>query len=86
MYYRTTFFACATDGMTLQCAAYLGIAPAAMLYANHMNTISAAGIICADVWNHHRIVTVDQLGWQSLNYVRDGQAIDVAEDETVTVH
>jgi predicted aconitase with swiveling domain len=75
-----------TGGMILQCAADLGIAPAAMLYADHIDTISAAGIICAHVWNNRRIVTVDQLGWDFLNYVQDGQTIDVAEDGTVTVH
>jgi predicted aconitase with swiveling domain len=86
MYYRTTICVSTTGGIILQCAAYLGIAPAAMLYADHIDTISTAGVICSDVWNHHRIVTVDQPGWEFLNHVRNGQTINAAEDGTVTVH
>jgi hypothetical protein len=55
------------------------------IFMNFRTTISAAGIICADVWNHHRIVTGDQLGWEFLNHIQDGQTIDIAEDGTVTV-
>jgi predicted aconitase with swiveling domain len=75
-----------TGGMVLQCAASLNIAPVAILYANHIDSLSAAGIILADVWNDRQIVAVDQLGWDFLNYVQDGQTVDIAEDGTVTVH
>jgi uncharacterized protein len=75
-----------TGGMILECAAVQGIAPIAMLYANHIDTLSAAGIILADVWNGRRIVAVDQLGWEFLNYAQDGQTVDIGEDGTVTVH
>jgi predicted aconitase with swiveling domain len=74
-----------TGGMILQAAADLGIAPIAILYANHIDSLSAAGIILADVWNNRRIVAVDQLGWDFLNYVEDGQTVDIKEDGTVTV-
>jgi predicted aconitase with swiveling domain len=43
-----------TGGMVLQCAAAEGIAPAAMLYADHIDTVSAPGIILADIWNAPR--------------------------------
>lgn len=75
-----------TGGMILQCAATLNIAPVAILYANHIDSLSAAGIILADVWNNRQIVAVDQLGWDFLNYVQDGQTIDIAEDGTITVN
>ena len=74
-----------TGGMILQCAAKLGIAPIAMLYANHIDSLSAAGIILADVWNNRQIVAVDQLGWDFLNHAQDGQKITVTGDGTVSI-
>lgn len=75
-----------TGGMVLQSAAAAGIAPLAMLYADHIDTISAAGIVLADIWDENRIIAIDQLGSQFLDHVQDGQRIDIAEDGTVTVH
>jgi predicted aconitase with swiveling domain len=75
-----------TGGMILQAAADLGVAPIALLCANHIDSLAAAGVVVADVWNNHRIVTIDQLGWEFLNYVQDDQAIDIKEDGTVVVH
>jgi uncharacterized protein len=40
--------------MILQCTADRGIGPAAMLYSNHVDSITAAGIILADVWNNKK--------------------------------
>lgn len=75
-----------TGGMVLQSAAKVGIAPAAMLYSEHIDTISAAGIILADIWDDRRIVAIDQLGPDFLGSVRDGGRIEIEEDGTVTVH
>lgn len=75
-----------TGGMVLQSAAKVGIAPAAMLFSEHIDTIAAAGIILADIWDDHRIVAVDQLGPQFLDSVTDGVRIDIAVDGVVTVH
>ena len=74
-----------TGGMILQCAADVGIGPAAMLYADHIDSISAAGIILADVWNNKRIVAIDELGDEFLEAVQDGQQIEIKEDGTVIV-
>ncbi len=74
-----------TGGMFLQCAADIGISPAAMLYADHIDSISVAGIIMSDIWNGKKIIAIDQLGSEFLDYVRDGQTIEISEDGTVTV-
>ena len=34
------------------------------------------GIILTDEWNDHHIMAVDQLGWDFLNHVQDGQTVD----------
>ena len=39
----------------------------------------------ADVWSKNRIIAVDGLGDDFLNYVKDGMNITVSDDGTVTV-
>ncbi|GGG27131.1 hypothetical protein GCM10007304_46180 [Rhodococcoides trifolii] len=75
-----------TGGMILQCAAKLGIAPSAMLYSGHIDSISAAGILLADIWDGNRIVAVDQLGEDFLDAVRDGVEVEIRSDGSVLVH
>lgn len=75
-----------TGGMVLEAIAKLGIGPKAMLFAEHIDSLAAAGVILADVWVGQRIITIDQLGESFLAYVKDGQKINIAEDGTVTVY
>ena len=74
-----------TGGMILQCAAQLGIAPQAMLYSGHIDSISAAGILLADIWDGNRIVAIDQLGEEFLDSVRDGDNVEIGSDGSVVV-
>ncbi|MBY6681514.1 DUF126 domain-containing protein [Rhodococcus sp. BP-316] len=74
-----------TGGMILQCAAQQGIAPAAMLFADHIDSISAAGILLADIWNDNRIIAIDQLGNEFLEAVSTGSVVEIAADGTVTL-
>lgn len=74
-----------TGGMVLQTVTQMGIGPAAMLFSEHVDSLAAAGIILVDVWNEKRIVTVDQLGAEFLEYVKSGQRIEIKEDGTVIV-
>ncbi|NLF36366.1 MAG: DUF126 domain-containing protein, partial [Clostridiaceae bacterium] len=68
-----------TGGMVLQSAAALGLAPKAMLFSESIDSIGAAGVILADVWTVHKIVTVDNLGQDFLDYVKDGMTVTVKE-------
>lgn len=74
-----------TGGMVLQSAAALGLAPKAMLFSENIDSIGAAGVILADVWTPYKIVTVDGLGQEFLDYVKDEMTITVKEDGTVIV-
>ena len=56
-----------------------------MLYAKHIDTVSASGIQLADIWDNNRIVFVDELGEDLLNTVKTGDTVSIAEDGTVTV-
>ena len=74
-----------TGGLVLKTAAQKRILPKALLFSEHIDTLAASGVILADVWLDQRIVTVDQLGDDFLEYVKDGQSVEVQEDGTVTV-
>ena len=74
-----------TAGATLEYIAYLGIAPKAMLFSQHIDSLGAAGLVLADVWVGERICTIDQLGDEFLEYVKDGDRIVAREDGSVIV-
>lgn len=65
--------------------AQLDIAPKAMLFSEHIDSLAAAGLVLAEVWVEKRIYCVDQLGDEFLRYVKDGDTIVIREDGTVIV-
>ena len=74
-----------TGGVALQTATQMGIMPKALLFPEHIDTLAASGLILADIWLKTRVVTVDQLEKGFLEYVHDGQQIELHEDGTVIV-
>lgn len=74
-----------TGGMVLHTACAMGVAPAAMLFSEPIDSLAAAGAILADVWTDNSMPAVDNLGEEFLNTVQDGMSITVAADGTVTV-
>jgi uncharacterized protein len=74
-----------TGGMILQKAIASGRAPAALLFAEHIDSLAAAGVILAKVWNERDVVTVDCLGADFLESVKDLDGIEVRNDGTVIV-
>lgn len=60
-----------------------GIAPAATLFANHIDSLAACGLLMADNWLEKRIITVDLLGQEFLDAVKTGQTMNVKSDGTV---
>ncbi|MBP3304891.1 MAG: DUF126 domain-containing protein [Oscillospiraceae bacterium] len=75
-----------TGGMVLYCACAMQRQPACMLFANHIDSLAAAGSILASVWLPDvKMPVIDCLGEEFLNYVKDGMTITIEEDGTVTV-
>jgi len=72
-----------TGGLALETAAQMGVVPKALLFSGHIDSLAASGVILAEIWLGKRTVTVDQLGEEFLNSVREGQLIEVQEDGTV---
>jgi uncharacterized protein len=74
-----------TGGMVLYCAKALDKTPACLLFAEPIDSLAAAGAVLSAVWTDTPMVTVDKLGKEFLDYVKDGMKITVDEDGTVTV-
>lgn len=72
-------------GATWERIAMMDIAPRAMLFSQHIDSLSAAGLVLADVWASKRICAVDQLGEDFLNSVQTGQTIYIRSDGMVTI-
>ena len=72
-----------TGGMILQTCADYGLAPAVFLFSREIDSLAAAGVILADVWQNKKIITIDNLGDDFLNTVKTGQTLEIKEDGTV---
>ena len=75
-----------TGGLVLYCACAMGRQPACMLFANHLDSLAAAGAVLADVWGDSvTLPVIDCLGDEILEYVKDDMTVTVLEDGTVRV-
>jgi predicted aconitase with swiveling domain len=74
-----------TGGFVLMGVAKLGLAPKAMLFANHVDSLAIGGLLMADIWMNNRIITVDLLGQDFLDAVNTGDPVKIHEDGTVEV-
>ncbi len=72
-------------GCVLMGMSELGVGPQALLFAWHIDSVSAAGLLMNDIWDDRRIITVDQLGDEFLESVNTGDPIAIYEDGTVEV-
>jgi len=75
-----------TGGMVFYCAVNNRANPAALLFSKPIDSLAAAGSILAHVWiEDNQMPTVDSLGDDFLNYVQDGDEIEIKEDGVVIV-
>ena len=75
-----------TGGLVLYCACSMEKNPACMLFANHIDSLAAAGAVLADVWaDGVSMPVVDCLGDEFLHYLKDGMTVTVKTDGTVIV-
>ena len=75
-----------TGGLVLYCACSMQMNPACMLFANHIDSLAAAGEVLADVWVDGVTMPVSySLGEEFLDYVKDGMTVTVKENGVVEV-
>lgn len=75
-----------TGGLVIYCACAMEKNPACLLFANHIDSLAAAGAVLADVWVENvTMPVVDCLGDEFLAYVKDGMTVTIKADGTVCV-
>ena len=75
-----------TGGLVLYCACAMKKNPACLLFANHIDSLAAAGAVLADVWvDGITMPVIDGLGDEFLSYVKDGMTVTVKADGIVEV-
>ena len=74
-----------TGGLVIQTVCSMGIAPAAMLFSETIDSLAASGIILAKNWENSKIIAIDELGKGFLNAVNTGDTITIEEDGTVII-
>ncbi len=75
-----------TGGMVLYCACDMGASPACLLFSNTIDSLAAAGAILSDIWTDINLPTVDNLGEDFLNHVKDGMTVEIIEGGIVRVY
>jgi len=81
----TTTVGSSLGGAALMGVGSLGVGPKALLFSEHVDSVSLAGVLMDDVWNERRVITIDQLGDEFLETVKSGDPISIHEDGTVVV-
>lgn len=74
-----------TGGLVIQTVCSMGINPSAFLFAEHIDSLAASGIVLAKIWEDSNVIAIDQLGDEFLNTVKTGDVINIAEDGTVSI-
>ena len=74
-----------TGGMVIQVICSMHINPACMLFSESIDSLAAAGVILAKVWENSDMIVIDRLGPDFLNIIKTDDEIEVKEDGTVTI-
>ena len=81
----TTTVGSSLGGAALMGVGSLDLGPKAMLFSQHVDSVSLAGLLMDDIWNDRRVITIDLLGDEFLETVKSGDPISIKEDGTVEV-
>ena len=72
-------------GGCFMAVAGLDLAPKALLFSRHIDSVTASGVLMADIWQDKQIICVDLLGQEFLEAIKTGDPISVQEDGTVMI-
>ena len=81
----TTTVGSSLGGAALMGGGSLGLGPKAMLFSQHVDSVSIAGLLMDDTWNGRRVNCIDLLGDEFLEATKSGDPISIKEDGTVEV-
>jgi len=74
-----------SSGFMIQSIAAADIAPKALLFARKADSLALAGILIADVWENTKIITIDGLGDDFLDAVKESSEVAVYADGRVVI-
>ncbi len=74
-----------TGGMVLQVICSMKINPACLLFSEPIDSLAAAGVVLAKVWENSDIIVIDKLGEEFLKTINTDDEIEVKEDGIVTI-
>lgn len=74
-----------TGGLVIQTVCQMGIAPAAFLFSESIDSLAASGIVLARIWENSPVIAIDRLGQEFLDNTKTGDKIEIKEDGTVLV-
>lgn len=74
-----------TGGMVLQVICSMKINPACLLFSEPIDSLAAAGVVLAKVWENSDIIVIDKLGEEFLKTINTDDEIEVKKDGTVTI-
>ena len=66
-----------TGGLVIQTVCSMGINPAAFLFADHIDSLAASGIVLAKIWENSNMIAIDLLGEDFLKTVNTGDTVEV---------
>lgn len=77
-----------SGGMVLQTAIDMKMAPAVLLFSKRIDSLAAAGVITAQIWNnrHGEIYVIDELGEVFIQTVKSRDQLDITKSGEVVIH
>jgi predicted aconitase with swiveling domain len=72
-------------GGCFMAVAGLDLAPKALLFSRHIDSVTASGVLMADIWQDKQIICVDLLGEDFLEAAKTGDPISIKEDGMVEI-
>jgi len=79
----TTTVGSTLGGAALMGVGSLGLGLKALLFSQHVDSVSLSGLLMDDVWYGHRVIAIDLLGDEFLDTVKSGDQVSIKEDGTV---
>ena len=74
-----------TGGMVLQVVCSMKINPAVLLFSESIDSLAAAGVTLAKVWEKSDIIVIDRLGDDFLKDAKSKENVEVSQEGLVTL-
>ncbi len=74
-----------TGGIVIQTIAARGLAPAAMLFSEPIDSLAASGVLLANIFEKSPLICIDNLGKEFLDSVKDGDRLEISATGSVTI-